>query len=219
LTYAAGPLGLLVAGPLTRRRRAEGHVPDAGGCRSCWSASSHAGLPSLRELDRRTGVRCRSRAVGSGVDVFGRSDRRAARRDGGHRPPPSPRDTAKTAHSTRRPANRCRLVRTRRTEEVQDGAAVGHRESGAGRAPWSRHRPVRAGDRAGQRHRAVDGEDARHHHRPGHPHRGMPARAVQRRGEASRRRGTACGTHPTRRRSRSAASAATSPPMPAGCAA
>ena len=80
------------------------------------------------------------------------------------------------------------VVRPRRTEEVQTVLRWAIRQSGAGGAPRSRQRAVGRGDGAGRRDRAVDGEDARHHRRPGHPHRGVPARAVQRRGEEGRRR-------------------------------
>ena len=80
------------------------------------------------------------------------------------------------------------VVRPRRTEEVQTVLRWASRQPGAGGDPGSRQRPVRRGHRAGRRDRAVDGEDARHHRRPRHPHRGVPARAVQRRGEEGRRR-------------------------------
>ena len=64
------------------------------------------------------------------------------------------------------------MVRPRRTEEVQTvlrWATANRDRRGAARGG---HRAVRRGHRRRRRHRAVDGEDARHHRRPGDPHRG-----------------------------------------------
>ena len=75
------------------------------------------------------------------------------------------------------------VVRPRRTEEVQTILrwATAHqvpvvtRGMGTGLSGGA--------TRGGRRHRAVDGEDARHRRRSGHPHRGLPTRAAQRRSE------------------------------------
>ncbi len=64
------------------------------------------------------------------------------------------------------------VVRPRRTEEVQTVLrwATAHQVPVV--TARHGHRPVRRRHRRRRRDRAVDGEDARHRRRPGHPHRG-----------------------------------------------
>ena len=80
-------------------------------------------------------------------------------------------------------------------------------------------RAVRRLQRDRRVRRAQPRADARSRDRCGHAHGRRRAGGAQRRGEAGRRRARDSGIRPTRRPSRSARSAATSRPTPAGCAA
>ncbi len=185
-------------------------------CRCCCSDWRPSACLHLRDLAGDRDRQPRLAAVSSALDEPG--DRACPRAPWSPTPISSP-PTARTGPPTPPPGTALAVVRPRRTEEVQtvlrwataNGVAVVPRGAGTGLSGGAA-----ALDGA---HRAVHRADARYHRRPGDPHRRRPARPAQRRGQGGGR-----GVRPVVPAGPVIvrdlhASAATSPPTPAGCAA